>query len=171
LADDRLVVFKVLEHHAPAAQPLASVQAEVVAAIRKSQGTKAALAAADAAVKRLASGENADAVFKSLGVAAAPAAFVARSDPQLPAQLRQVAFAVPQPTDGKPVYRALPLDGGGAALLVVSAVKPGTAGTNPTNDQQLLEQYQKRDREAELQAYEAALMRAADVKRNPKVFE
>jgi len=104
-------------------------------------------------------------------VPVSPAAFVARSDPQLPAQLRQVAFAVPQPVAGKPVYRALSLDSGGAALLAVSAVKAGTAGMNETSDQQLLEQYQKRDREAELQAYEAALMRAADVKRNPKVFE
>jgi peptidyl-prolyl cis-trans isomerase D len=171
LSDDRLVIFKVLEHHAPVAQPLASVHAEVMAAIRKSEGTKSARAAADAAVKRLESGENADAVFKSLGVMSAPAAFVARSDPQVPAQLRQVAFAMPQPLAGKPVYRALSLDNGGAALLMVSAVKPGTSGSNETSNQQLLEQYQKRDREAELDAYEAALVRAANVKRNPKAFE
>ncbi len=50
-------------------------------------------------------------------------------------------------------------------------MKPGTSGTYPTNDQQLLQQYQKRDREAELEAYESALMRGAEVKRNPKVFE
>ncbi|HXN10078.1 MAG TPA: hypothetical protein VN859_02480, partial [Steroidobacteraceae bacterium] len=116
-------------------------------------------------------GESADVVFKSLGVPAGPASFVARSDPQLPAQLRQAAFAVPQPAAGKAAYRALSLDNGGAALLIVSAVKPGTAGSNATSDQQLLEQYQKRDREAELAAYEAALVRAAEVKRNPKVFE
>jgi len=171
LSDDRLVIFKVLEHHAPVAQPLASVHAEVMAAIRKSEGTKRARAAADAAVKRLESGENADAVFKSLGVTSAPAAFVARSDPQVPAQLRQLAFAMPQPLAGKPAYRALSLDNGGAALLMVSAVKPGTSGSNETSNQQLLEQYQKRDREAELDAYEAALVRAANVKRNPKAFE
>jgi peptidyl-prolyl cis-trans isomerase D len=171
MSDDRLVIFKVLEHRAPAAQPLASVQTDVIAAIRKSEGTKAARAAAEQAVKRLEGGENADAVFKSLGVASGPAAFVARSDPQLPAQLRQLAFSLPQPTAGKPLYRALSLDTGGAALLVLDAVKPGTSGTNPTNDQQLLQQYQKRDREAELEAYESALMRGAEVKRNPKVFE
>ena len=78
---------------------------------------------------------------------------------------------MPQPAAGKAAYRALSLDNGGAALLIVSAVKPGTAGSNATSDQQLLEQYQKRDREAELAAYEAALVRAAEVKRNPKVFE
>jgi peptidyl-prolyl cis-trans isomerase D len=171
MADDRLVIFKVLEHRASTLQPLASVQAQVIAAIRNSEGTKAARAAADGAVKRLEGGENADAVFKSLGVATAAAAFVARGDPQLPAQLRQAAFAVPQPTAAKPAYRALTLEGGGAAVLVVSAVKPGTSGANATNDQQLLEQYQKRDREAELAAYEAALTHAAEVRRNPKVFE
>ncbi len=75
LSDDRLVIVRVLEHHAPAAQPLASVHAEIIAAIRKSEGTRAARAAADAAVKRLEGGENADAVFKSLGVPAGPASF------------------------------------------------------------------------------------------------
>ena len=44
LADDQIVVFKVLSHHAPAPQPIAQVKDQVIAAIRKSEGTQGAWA-------------------------------------------------------------------------------------------------------------------------------
>jgi peptidyl-prolyl cis-trans isomerase D len=170
LADDRLVVFKVLEHHAAAPQPLASVHDEIIAAIRKSEGTAAAKAAADGAVKQLDAGTSLDEVLKSLRVTAAPAAYVGRSDPQLPVQVRQAAFAAPRPS-GKPVNRALALDDGGAAVLTITAVKAGSTGANPQNDEQLVSEYAKRDREGEMAAYQLELQRRASIKRNPSIFQ
>jgi peptidyl-prolyl cis-trans isomerase D len=170
LADDHLVVFKVLEHHAPAPQPIASVRDEIIAAIRKSESTSAAKSAADDAVKRLDAGAGFDEVIKTLGVSAAPAAYIGRSDPQLPAQVRQAAFAAPRPNP-KPDYIALALDDGGAALLAVSAVKPGVPGTNPQNDEQLINQFLTRDRDGDMHAYVLELQRRATVKRNPSIFE
>jgi len=170
LAPDRIVIFKVLEHRAPAAQPLDSVRDEVIAAIRKNASTTAAQAAADGAVKQLDAGASFDAVVKGLGVTAAPAASYARSDPQLPVQVREMAFAAPHPAD-KPQYRAIGLDNGGAALVMLSAVHPGTPGVNPKNDEQLVTDFLKRDREAELEAYLLELERRANVKHNPAVFE
>ncbi|MFI4914748.1 MAG: SurA N-terminal domain-containing protein, partial [Steroidobacterales bacterium] len=64
LADDRLIVFKVLEHHKSAVQPLESVRTEVIAALRKSEGTLAAKAAADAALKQLEANADFDTVAK-----------------------------------------------------------------------------------------------------------
>jgi peptidyl-prolyl cis-trans isomerase D len=170
LADDRLVIFKVLAHHAPAPQPLASVKDEVVAAIRKSESMAAAKAAADEAVKRLQGGASFDEVAKGLGVTAAPAAFVGRSDPQLPVQVRQAAFSAPRP-GAQPVYRALAMDNGGAAIVAVLTVKPGSAGTNRQNDEALIDEYIKRDREGEMTAFQQELQRRASVKRNPTIFQ
>jgi peptidyl-prolyl cis-trans isomerase D len=171
LAEDKLVIFKVLEHQAPTAQPIASVHDEVVAAIRKDISTNAAQLAAKDAVKQLEGGAAFDAVVKGLGVSAAPAAFVARSDPQLPAQVREAAFSAPRPAAGKPEYRALPLDDGGAALFMLSAVRAGSAGANPKNDEQLVMQYLGHDRDADMAAYMTELEHRATVKRNPSVFE
>ena len=171
LADDQIVVFKVLAHHLPAPQPIASVRDEIVAAITKSESTAAAKAAADAALERLQGGASFDQVVKSLGVSAAPAAYVGRSDPQVPVQVREAAFTAPHPMGGKPVYRDLALDDGGAALLAVSAVKPGTLGTNSKNDEQLVGQYMKRDRDGELAAYLQDLERRSHIVRNPSVFQ
>lgn len=171
LAEDRLVVFKVLEHQAPAPQPIASVHDEVVAAIRKDASTSAAQLAAQDAVKQLDGGASFDTVVKGLGVTSAPAGFVARSDPQLPVQVRDAAFAAPRPATGKPEYKALPLDTGGAALFMLSAVRAGTAGANPKNDEQLVSQFMRRDRDGDMAAYLLELEHHATVKRNPTVFE
>jgi peptidyl-prolyl cis-trans isomerase D len=170
LADDHLVIFKVLEHHAPAPQPIASVRDEIIAAIRKTESTSAAKTTADEAVKRLEAGAGFDEVVKTLGINAAPAAYIGRSDPQLPAQVRQAAFAAPRPS-GKPVYSALALDNGGAAVLAITAIKAGTPGANPQNDEQLITQYMKRDREGDMRAYLLELQRRATVKSNPTIFQ
>jgi peptidyl-prolyl cis-trans isomerase D len=171
LADDQIVVFKVLEHRAAAVKPLAEVRTEVIAAIRKGEGAQAAKAAADGALKQLEGGASFDTVVKSLGVTAAPAAAFGRGDAQLPASVRDAAFAAPAPAAGKPVYRSVSLDNGGAAVLAVLAVHPGSSGANPKNDEQLVSQYVKRHRDGEMQAYVLELQRRATVKQNPSIFQ
>jgi peptidyl-prolyl cis-trans isomerase D len=171
LADDHLVLVKVLEHHEPAPKPLASVRSDIIAAIRKDTGTRLARAAADNALKQLDSGASFDTVVKSLGVNAPAASFVARTDPQLPAQVRDAAFAVAPPAAGKPAFRVVPLEEGGAAVLAVSAVRPGTPGTNPTSDQKLISEYARRDREALLEAYVQDLQQHAKIQTNSSIFQ
>jgi peptidyl-prolyl cis-trans isomerase D len=169
LADDRMVIVKVLEHHLPKVRALTEVRAEVEAAVRQEAGTRAARAAAESAVKQLTAGGNFDAVVKAMGATAAPAAMIGRGDPQPPAQVRDAAFAAPNP-DGKPVFQALALDEGGAAILAVISVKPGTSGANPANDQQLMSRVSQRHREADLAAYLAEMQRRATVKKNLAIF-
>jgi peptidyl-prolyl cis-trans isomerase D len=170
LADDQIVVFKVLSHHLPSPQPIAEVKDQVIAAIRKSEGTKGALSAAQGAVKQLQGGADFDAVAKKLDIKAAPAAFVGRSDPQLPPQVRDAAFTAPAP-GSKPDYSALTLDSGGAAVLAVLAVKTGAQGANPQNDQQLEAEYLKRDREGEIDAYVQDMQDRAHIVRSPTLFQ
>jgi peptidyl-prolyl cis-trans isomerase D len=170
LDNDRVVIFKVLAHHPPAPQPIATVRQEIVDAITKSDATAAARSAADAAVKQLQDGQSFDAVAKSLGVTAAPAAYIGRSDPQVPAQVRDAAFAAAKPA-AKPLFQALTLDDGGAALFEFSAVKSGQPGVNSKNDEQLEDSQLKRDSDADLSAYIAELQRRARIDRNPSVFQ
>jgi peptidyl-prolyl cis-trans isomerase D len=151
LGDERLVVVKVLEHHAAQRRPLAEVRAAVAAAVRNDLAAKAAHAAADAAAKRLQAGESFDVVVKALGVVAAPARLVGRADPQLPVQVRDAAFALGAVAD-KPLATAIAMEDGGAALVQVTKVRPGVGGQNSTNDQQLAQQFLNRHRQAEFAA-------------------
>jgi peptidyl-prolyl cis-trans isomerase D len=143
LADDRMVIVKVLEHRMPRVRPLAEVRGEVEAAVRKEEGTRAARSAADLAVKQLKAGSTLDEVAKGLAVTAVPATHIGRGDPQPPAQVREAAFAAPLPGT-KPIYEAIALDEGGAAILAVISVKPGASGANPANDQQLVSRVSQR---------------------------
>ncbi len=138
--------------------------------IAKEQGTKAARAAADAAVKRLNAGASFDEVAKELHTTATAAAYMDRGDPQPPAQIRDAAFAVPGAGAGKPVYQAIAMDEGGAAVVAVLAVRPGAAGANPANDQQLVASFAQRHSQADFAAYLAEMQRLATVRKNPAIL-
>ncbi|HEX9138762.1 MAG TPA: peptidyl-prolyl cis-trans isomerase [Steroidobacteraceae bacterium] len=170
LSEDHLVLVKVLEHHAPEAKPLASVRADVLAAIRKDEGAKQARAAADAALAQLNGGANLDAVMKTLGLSASPPAFVGRNDTQLPAPVRAAAFAAPTPA-GTPQYRVVPLDDGGVALLALLTVRPGAPSADPNADRSLIADYERRHRQADEDSYVAEMKRKATVATNPAVFQ
>jgi hypothetical protein len=88
----------------------------------------------------------------------------------VPAQVRDAAFAAGNPGSA-PLYQALTLDDGGAALLELTAVKSGQPGVNSKNDEQLVDGYMRRDSDGDLAAYIAELQRHAKVERNPDVFQ
>ncbi len=171
LADDHIVIYRVLEHHAPAPLPIAAVRDQIVAAIRKSEGAAAAKAAADAALAQVQAGASFDSAVAALAVPSAAATFVGRNDAKIPVPVRDAAFALPAPTAGKPAYRALATDDGGAALIAVTAVQPGKPGGDASVDQKLASQTLHRDGSGDVAAYVLELERHANVQRNPNVFE
>ena len=107
---------------------------------------------------------------KRLKTTATAATFMGRGDPQPPAQIRDAAFAAPGVGAGKPAYEAIAMDQGGAAILAVLAVRPGAAGANPTNDQQLVASFAQRHGQADFAAYLAEMQRRANVKKNLAIF-
>jgi len=169
LGDDRLAIFRVLEHRASAPKPLAEVRESIVAAITKEQGTQAALSAAERARDDLLKGSSFDAVATQLKVSADPAHFIGRNDPSVPAQIRDAAFAVPRPA-GKPEFRAVTLNDGGAALIAVSAVRTAAAHDNEGQATRALQETERLGTGATM-AYVDEVRRTASVRKNPKAFE
>ena len=169
LGDDRLVIVKVLDRRKPAPQPLAEVRAGIVTALTGVQETAAALKAADSARQKLASGASFDAVAKELKVSADPAHFIGRSDPSVPAQVREAAFSAPRPA-GKAEVRTVTLGDGGAALVAVTAVRTAAARATTVHSERALQEAQELGT-ADAKAYEENVRRTADVRKNPKAFE
>lgn len=171
LGDDRLVLVKPLERHKPEPKPLADVRETIVAALKKQNGTDAALKAADAARAKLDAGTSFDDVVKESGLTAEPARFVGRSDNTIPAQIRTLVFEVPKPGD-KAINRTVKLDNG-VALVTVTKQRDGS-GSNAENKQaedMLVKQATERQGIGDAMAYLEAVRRSADVKKNPKAFE
>ncbi len=171
IGDDRMVLVRALDHRMPAPKPLAEVRDTIVAALRKQQENSAAVTAAQAAVRRLESGTSFDTVVRDLGVTAEPPRFVGRTDPSVPTQLRTVVFDSAKPVKGKPVFQAIALESGGAALLAVTNVKEGTAPVD-RNLQATQQQHQAVEYGTEAATdYISQLRLTAKVKKNLEVFE
>jgi peptidyl-prolyl cis-trans isomerase D len=169
LGDDRLVIFKVLEHRAAAPKPLAEVRDSIVAALTKEQGTQAALSAAQRARDELLKGASFEAIATGLKVSADPAHFIGRNDPSVPAQIREAAFALPR-LAGKPEFRAVTLNDGGAALIAVSAVRTAATHDNEAQTSRTQQETERLGTGATF-AYIDEVRRTASVRKNPKAFE
>jgi peptidyl-prolyl cis-trans isomerase D len=169
LGEDRLVIFKVREHHKSEVKPLAEVREEIVELLRDERGTAAAKAAAEAALKRVQDGEPLEAVAKNLGVTADPARFVGRGDPSIPADLRSAVFEAPRPSD-KPVIDMESLDDGSSAVFVLTRTRVADASANPAMTAQQNAQLLQRVAGGEVQAYIEEIQANADIVKNPAVF-
>jgi peptidyl-prolyl cis-trans isomerase D len=170
LGEDRIVIVKDLEHHKAAPQPLAEVHEVIIAAIMKERGSAAAVQAANEARDKLNGGASFDQVVHDLGVTAEPAHFVGRTDPSIPAQIREAVFGAPKP-EGKPIYRALSLSEGGAALVAVTSLRTHGAVVNAQADSTAAEKSRTQQGEGEVAAYLDEVRRTTSVKKNPKAFE
>jgi peptidyl-prolyl cis-trans isomerase D len=166
-----------MEHRKPEPKAVAEVRDGIVAAIRKERGSQAALKAAEDGQSKLQAGTTFDDVAKQLGVSSEPARFVGRTDPSIPAQLRQLVFSTPKPGD-KPVYRAVALQTGGAALVEVTKLRTEPAQSSAEQQAALMKQQQTQARQdaarhgqADAAAYVEEMRRTAEVRKNPKAFE
>jgi peptidyl-prolyl cis-trans isomerase D len=171
VGDDRLVLIKVLDRKKPEPKPLAEVHDTIVAALKKQNGSEAALKAADAALAKLKAGISFDDVVKELGVTSEPARFVGRTDSAVPAQVRTVVFDVPKPADDKPAMRTLKLDNGGAALVEVMKVRVDNGDANKEQQEAREKQQAESEGMSDAVAYLEDVRRTSDVRKNPKAFE
>jgi peptidyl-prolyl cis-trans isomerase D len=165
----RGVVLRATDHKLPQQKPLEAVRTEIVAAWKKQRGVELAAAAAADASKRLKAGESWDSVAKSLGVGVQAPKFIARSDQDVPMEIRTTAFRAPKPAQ-KPIYENLSLAGGDAAVLALSAVRedPDAAKSKDTDMRQ---QYAQQIASSEAQSYAAGARADAKVTLNPKAID
>jgi len=169
VGDDRLAIVKVLERRKPQPRPLAEVREGIVATMIRERGTQAALKAAEVARDKLEGGASFEAVAQELKLVADPAHFVGRRDPSIPAPLRDAVFAAPRPA-GKPVFRALALGDGGAAVVVVTRVRTAAEHDQRVQANRAVQEAERQGTD-EAMAYVEEVRRTADVRKNPKAFE
>jgi peptidyl-prolyl cis-trans isomerase D len=163
------IVLKSTAHQMPQQKPLDAVRAEIVAAWKKQRGVELAQAAAADAAKRLAEGATWDSVAKPLGAQAQPPQFVGRAEKSVPLEVRRSAFEMPKPS-GKPVYRAVALDNGDAAVFGLSAVRVDPS-SNPGQQELARRQFTQQFASVESQSYAVAARAAAKVVVNPQAIE
>ncbi|MHB8811996.1 MAG: SurA N-terminal domain-containing protein [Steroidobacteraceae bacterium] len=170
LDNDKMVIFEVAARRPPHVKPLADVRESIIAALQKQRETDAALAAAKAARTKLESGTPFDQLAKSLKVTVDPPKFVGRGDPSVPAEILSVAFDAAKPVHG-PVYDAVTLQNGGAALIAVTQIRSGAQQTNKYLEQALEQEQLQRNGNADALGYLAQMRATAKVRKNPDAFQ
>ncbi|HEV2270363.1 MAG TPA: SurA N-terminal domain-containing protein [Steroidobacteraceae bacterium] len=170
LDNDKMVIFDVATHHPPHVKALADVRDGIIAALQKQRESDAALAAANAARSQLVAGVPFEQVAKGLKVTADPAKFVGRGDPSVPAEILSMAFDSGKPVPG-PVYEAVSLQNGGAALIAVTKIRSGAQQTNKYLEQYLQQSQLQRDGSADALGYIAEVRATAKVRKNPDAFQ
>jgi peptidyl-prolyl cis-trans isomerase D len=163
------VVLRASDHKLPQQKPLEAVHTEIVDAWKKQRGMELASAAAVDAAKRLNAGESWDAVVKSLGATAQPPKFIARSDQDVPMEIRISGFKAPKPAQ-KPVYQNLSLANGDAAVMAFSAVREDPNAAKD-KDADTRRQYAAQVASSEAQSYAIAARADAKVLLNPKAMD
>jgi peptidyl-prolyl cis-trans isomerase D len=178
VGEDRLVLVKVTDHKAPQAKPVAEVKDGIVATLKKEKGSEAALKAAQDAQAKLAGGTSFDEVAKQLGVTAEPAKFIGRADSTVPAELREFVFRAPKPTNDKPVYKAVAMQTGGAAVVALTQLRTEAPVADAEKQAEQIKQQAAASREQAMRhgqgdaaAYVEQMRQAAVVRKNPKAFE
>ncbi|HEY6517167.1 MAG TPA: SurA N-terminal domain-containing protein [Steroidobacteraceae bacterium] len=169
LDNDKMVIFEVAARHASHVKPLADVRDTIVATLQKQREADAALAAAKAARAQLMSGASFDQVAKGLSVTADPPKFVGRGDPSISAEILTAAFDSAKPVHG-PVYEAVPVQNGGAALIAVTQIRSNPQ-TNKFLEQYLEQEQLERNGNAAATGYLAQMRATAKVSKNPDAFQ
>jgi peptidyl-prolyl cis-trans isomerase D len=178
VGEDRLVLVKATDHKAPQAKPVAEVKDGIVAALKKEKGSEAALKAAQDAQAKLAAGTSFDDVARQLGVTAEPAKFIGRTDSTVPAELREFVFRAPKPANDKPVYKAVAMQTGGAAVVALTQLRTEAPAGDAEKQAELIKQQSMASRQDAMRhgqgdaaAYVEQMRQAAVVRKNPKAFE
>jgi len=125
LGNDHSVVIHVDKHVPATVRPLAEVHGTIEKDILDERVAAAAKQRADALLARLEKGEPMDAVAASAGASVQSVKEALRVQEGLPAPLRNQAFLLPHPKDGKPQFAAVALPEGAYALLAVDKVQDG----------------------------------------------
>jgi hypothetical protein len=108
-------------------------------------------------------------VAKSLGAAVQAPKFIARSDQEVPMEVRVTAFKAPKPAP-KPVYETLSLGDGDAAVLALSAVREDPNAAT-IRDADMRRQYAAQIASGEAQSYAVAARVDAQITLNPKAID
>ena len=140
LGNDHSVVIHVDKHVPAAVRPLAEVRDAIEKDILDERVAAAAKQRADSLLARLEKGESMDAVAASAGAAVQNVQDALRVQEGLPDQLREQAFLLPHPKDGKPQFAAVALPEGAYALLAVDKVQDGDLSKVTPDQRKILRQ-------------------------------
>lgn len=125
LGNDHSLVLHVDKHVPAAVRPLAQVRDTVKKDILDQRVAQAAQKQADDLLQRLRKGDDMQSVADGAGAKVQSVQGALRVQAEVPDQVREKAFVMPHPDNGKPQFASVAMPDGGYALLSVDKVEDG----------------------------------------------
>ena len=148
------VLIRVLQHTPEQAQPIAQVRDAVIAAIRADRTTKAAEAAANALLARVAKGESLQAIATTEKLQTGEIPGLPRGAPMPSPEINAAVFEARPPVDGKVSAGKALMQNGSYAVFVVNKVTPGDlAKITPEQRTQLQQQVVQMDGNSAVESF------------------
>ncbi|HYM34423.1 MAG TPA: peptidyl-prolyl cis-trans isomerase, partial [Steroidobacteraceae bacterium] len=173
LGDDRAVVLRVAEHHAPEQKPLADVRVAIEAQLKQQAAKDAAAKRGGELFARVESGADWAKTLAEFKIVPAGKKSATRNENSLDASVRQSAFAIPRAaiTPDKPTYRGVVIGTGDYAVVRVTDIHAGTVATGTPEAAAKQRQTAQALGGEDFNGYLAELESRAKIERNPKIFE
>jgi peptidyl-prolyl cis-trans isomerase D len=132
IADDDLVVLRVLEHEPATVKPLAEVRDEIRRLLQNRKSSELARAEGQRLAKALKEGKAMQDVATELGVELQDSGLANRHAPGIDSELVEAAFRLPPPQGDRMPVSGLELQSGAYAILQLQTVQDGDAtGLSP----------------------------------------
>lgn len=165
LADDHIVILRLLEHKPATRKPLDSVRPQVVDAVLAQRASVQARQQGRTLLEALEQGnKNPQQAAEELGLAWDEARSIVRSDAAAPQEALQRIFQMARPAEQKTLYSGVELRRGGYSLIQLSEVKDGVVeGLAQEQQVQLSQQLANREMQSHYQSYLGHLKQAADI--------
>ena len=138
-AGNHSVVIRVAEHTPEQAIPLEKAREQVIAAVRADRTRQAAEKAADALLAKLKGGQTLQALAEAEKLQISPMPGLPRTQPVPTAEINRAVFSAALPTEGKPSYGKLDVQGR-AVVFAVTKVTPANVKEVTAEQRQQLKQ-------------------------------
>ena len=176
LAEDHVLVLRVVAHHVPTTKPLDEVREQIREELVRERALELAEEAAQTFLADIEQGGDAAERAAAQGGTWNPPAWVTRTDAGVPTEVLSAAFGMAKAGGGAPQRQIIALANGGQAVIVLTGVEAGEPATM-TQEERDQRQRQLADQaaRAELTGYAGNVSEAADVRipddiLNPPLF-
>ena len=176
LAEDHVLVLRVVAHHVPTTKPLDEVREQIREELTREGAQQRSEEAAETFLMALEQGGDPAALAAASGGTFMPAAWVTRTDAAVPTEVLSAAFGMPKTAAGAAQREIIALANGGQAVIVVTGVEAGEPATmTQTERDQRQRQLADQAARADLTGYagnvrESATVRIPDEILNPPIF-
>lgn len=157
IAPNHSVMIRVTDHSAEQALPLDKARDQVIAAIRADRTRQASAKAADALLAKLTAGQTLQALAASEQLQVSPLPGLPRTQPVPTPEINRAVFAAKAPSEGKPSYGKVAVQGRYVVYAVTKVTPPDLSQVTAEQKEQFKQQLDQVDGMASAKAFVQAM--------------